>query len=1237
MNTIKKRADALLREVVPPPAAAPARCATQRAIEANGGMPLMNPFDTAAVECKVHGSGISMAAVRHPAEFCIEAYDGTGARKQSGGDAFFVAIRGASRVRARITDKGDGSYKVEWKPPQSGQYQIAVSFFGLALPGSPFTLTATTPVPFAPHCVAKGAALYNAVARATQSFQVQFKDRLGNVSAMHRTPHASSALLLSHTCSSVDPCSHFVRSRDVLCSSSLVTQTAHAVDLDVYVEPLPMGSPRGKIAGGSQPPSPELETAELAPPKKEEGGGGKRVRVQSSASGSSGAGSSSGSGAGGGGGAVDSGGDGGGAAPKAGTSALLVEVPTAEEPSLTLQASAGEPGSPDGSGIYEFEEPDAKDDTIVKNRTIRVKVGSAPLVIRAEQSTESIQIGYVVPGQMVTVLKEVISQGKVRAMIALDTVSREPEATLKREGSIGGGGGIRFTPAGIEYTNSSSNLLGGGSSSSLTGGMQSSTWMPPPEELQQSRGESPMPSGGGSGGSVIDGGGDGGETYGGSSDIEGDEGRGGGGDTDGEDNKGGFGGEGGEASGIVLDAASSSGASVGWVTLVKQGKKLVTSRVRQSANSRQQHAQQWTRRLANDKVRTSEKYKNIQSTHTVDLELSSDPSGIGFAFGGIHPGTLHAKGNLHETHSVSYSIGLVGEYLLHVRLRQQAAAVPGSPFQLVVMPGAAHALSTTLPKDKILGIVGKSEDTGCGVTIVTADVTGNACVKGGARVTGECSSSGVESSVEDRGDGSYRLIWHSQLSGTFSVAIKIDEVHVVGSPTQIKLISTHPELSRSEVSGEGLNLCVAGQPATFNIQFLDEFGNAANPKETFELGLALLKNGDKNKEAKMHEEFSMQVVDREKGLYLVEYTARQDGNFDLHVWAEDHSIAPPKNDPEFKYDQVMFPNSPFHCVVQAGAASPYKSFLDGWSKESRAVDKHGKAVQSDSNLIIAGDSVLVRPQICDELGNTATLPEGALDVTLVYPDGIEHHMNPNDQKLKMTTQTRGGITSYDIRHEATHAGEHQVHVRLHGQEIIGSPVSFLVHESVAEVKMCQLTPPPEPLLYSSNTYTTILKTFDRFGNPMSKGGLPVSTRLQLIKQGVHDLTTLMPNNNNVEVEDMGNGSYHINVTLLKIAATVKLVVNMDKNIPAAGGELQPVQLVFLPAEGEGGEGDAADSAATAPAPAPVDPKKQNVRLREAGNEVMQMMGVGDPGLKPKAAIAVAAEAFADAAKAKKKS
>ena len=169
----------------------PPRQPTQAAIDANGGVPPANLFDTAAIECVVYGDGLQRAAPMHAAEFTIEARDATGALRPEGGDAFFVAIRGASRVRARISDNGDGTYKVEWKPPQSGQYQVAVSYFGMALPGSPWTLQATKPEPFAPNCVVKGTTLYNAVARAVQTFQIKYKDKLCNVRPACVSPNAA--------------------------------------------------------------------------------------------------------------------------------------------------------------------------------------------------------------------------------------------------------------------------------------------------------------------------------------------------------------------------------------------------------------------------------------------------------------------------------------------------------------------------------------------------------------------------------------------------------------------------------------------------------------------------------------------------------------------------------------------------------------------------------------------------------------------------------------------------------------------------------------------------------------------------------------------------------------------------------------------------------------------------------------------------------------------------------------
>ena len=265
----------------------------------------------------------------------------------------------------------------------------------------------------------------------------------------------------------------------------------------------------------------------------------------------------------------------------------------------------------DGSS-YDMPEPvSGEGATFVRTRTIRVKIGSAPLIIRAKQDTNSLQLGTVPPGQMVTVLKEVISHSKVRAMIALDSISSTPEAaqiivprgatSRSVDGAANQLGRISMAPASAP---AAAGAPAAAASSDSAVDDRSASVPSASTKLQ----------------GVID-----------------------------DDN--GFG-------------------NVGWVTLLKDGKKLVTSRVRQSAGSRQQHERQWTRRLANDKA-AKVKVGTKAASHGVSLELASDPTGIGFAFGGVYPGTLHSRGHLHESHNVSYSIGLVGEYLLHVRLRQQ--------------------------------------------------------------------------------------------------------------------------------------------------------------------------------------------------------------------------------------------------------------------------------------------------------------------------------------------------------------------------------------------------------------------------------------------------------------------------------------------------------------------------------------------------------------------------------------
>ena len=48
---------------------------------------------------------------------------------------------------------------------------------------------------------------------------------------------------------------------------------------------------------------------------------------------------------------------------------------------------------------------------------------------------------------------------------------------------------------------------------------------------------------------------------------------------------------------------------------------------------------------------------------------------------------------------------------MHVRLRQQALPIPGSPFKLTVLPGPAHAKSTSLSRELLVGMVGTDAGT----------------------------------------------------------------------------------------------------------------------------------------------------------------------------------------------------------------------------------------------------------------------------------------------------------------------------------------------------------------------------------------------------------------------------------------------------------------------------------------------------------------------------------------------
>jgi hypothetical protein len=311
------------------------------------------------------GPGIDKVTVREAARFTIEVFDQKGVLAPIGPQPFFVSVHGVARCRARVVERSEASITIEWKPTCSGQYKIAISRFGLPLPDSPFTVHAANPEPFPLNCVLRGGALTTAVSREMNKFEVEFKDKLGVVT--------------------------------------------HAVELDVFVEPVPLGSPRPQ---SRNPPSPELISKERESPQLSD-----RDSPQ---------------------------------VPKSLFRELTGEqgVPAFDRRSLqtviderlkALEYSfEGE-----GSATFRLDGKEPRPTTTpepptyqVRQRRIRVKVGDKPLVVRRSCELDSENIGLLMPGAIATVIEERITPGNVRACISLDLLGKEDSQGIKSERGV---------------------------------------------------------------------------------------------------------------------------------------------------------------------------------------------------------------------------------------------------------------------------------------------------------------------------------------------------------------------------------------------------------------------------------------------------------------------------------------------------------------------------------------------------------------------------------------------------------------------------------------------------------------------------------------------------------------------------------------------------------------------------------------------------------------------------------
>jgi hypothetical protein len=1045
-------------------------------------LPVVEPADP--LRCIVSGAGLASATTRVVANFKIEAFNKNGQRKTSGGDRFVAAVRGrGNAVYSKVVDQLNGSYLVEFKPNVSGRYQIAVSLAGTPLPGSPFTCIVTTPTASSPHCILRGPALLNAIARKEEYFEIQFRDANG--------------------------------------------QIAHAEDLDVYVDVIDVA-----------------EQAEILAARAAEEQAAAEAKVVEEK-----------------------------AATKTKKDAREKEAAKKKEEETKKKAAeaANSPSSP--FHARPTQRPAGAEGFIPLLKTHECTVTSSkPLVVRAGLEKGSPRLGQLLPGQRLRLLDVVVveedGQKTARASVAIVDVSRGERLEIPCQTNWRDLFTVR--PAWLE-------------------GVQTPRKQPRPRAMSPQ-----LPFGPREPRTATD------SQEAAKRSHEGDK---------------------------ALEA-------IGWVTVHKGLRELVTPREELQASERQRHIEQWARRVAVDKslavnsvnkfiagrkheaslAKSSSHGSTYQTTELAPSsssagprrkkgdaevtlvrqsesvylqELHSDPKGIGFAFGGVEPGRLHAKGELIETHKVHYSIAVCGVYRFHVGLRHDGVELPGSPFLLHVTAGPASALSTRVPTEALplAGVVG--DKGGCELLLQASDKMGNRCTSGSAAVA--CFAGSKEKKVDtvvvDNNDGTYLLRMRSKYSGTFDVHVAIDGLDVIGSPIPMRLLSQNPDLTQTQLEGEGLQKATAGNSTKFFLGFRDQYGNAADPGSTMVLGMALVrqledstqgKNSSKAEKAAMAERWRQEpphqyelIADKEFDDKLeVRYTPTLAGNLELYLW-----ILRPENKAMGGAGRELLHSTFFLVQCAAGKAHTGGSSVKGFTRLEVVTDSRGKAPSGsktattsatpkrspvrdqkssyeDSVDVYAGEPILVRPRIRDRLGNPTAAPDGTLSVHLELPDGTK-------EEMKLVTTIRSGLTNYEIRYEPRRTGKYQMHVNLKDAPIEGSPVRFECIPNYPDVaKSRYILPTDTPALLSHKDYYITVITCDRCGNQLDHGGASVSGRLQ---------SANLPPQQSVMLDcvDLEDGTYQLKINL-QSASDLKVIITIDKDRQGeGGGEFPPIPMTFV--------------------------------------------------------------------------
>ena len=139
--------------------------------------------ETLAKNCRCFGSGMAQAVAGEPTSFTIQAVDGRGVARKSGGDNFDVTIKGPEddTPHAKIRDNAEGTYTVSWAGKFAGIYAVHVQLDGASVGGTPFNCR-VLPTAIAPaQCDVQAHSASTVRAGERAEFRIIARDSFGNV------------------------------------------------------------------------------------------------------------------------------------------------------------------------------------------------------------------------------------------------------------------------------------------------------------------------------------------------------------------------------------------------------------------------------------------------------------------------------------------------------------------------------------------------------------------------------------------------------------------------------------------------------------------------------------------------------------------------------------------------------------------------------------------------------------------------------------------------------------------------------------------------------------------------------------------------------------------------------------------------------------------------------------------------------------------------------------------------